>query len=308
MNVSFRQLKAFVQTSQSGSFSAAAQVLGMTQPALSQQIRQMEETLGLALFHRTTRRVALTVAGQEMLDKARRTLHQVDDFNRHADDLHAGRQGTLTLGVIASVACSLLPQALVGFAAACPGVRLLFEEEPAALLLERVRHGELELGWGLYPTPHDDLAFEPLGRDQMVAVMHTGHALAQRERVSWDDLRQHKLVSASRQSGVRIYAERAAEIAGVVLQPSYQTGSLSTGMALVRCGLGCAVMPALSLGSLNQDNVVVLPMEQPGVWREIGLIQRQGWPLSPAASAFAHLARNVIWPPTLPASQPLGPR
>jgi DNA-binding transcriptional LysR family regulator len=280
----------------------------MTQPALSQLIRQMEETMGLALFHRTTRRIALTVAGQEMLGKATRTLHQLDDFTRHANDLHAGRQGTLTLGVIASVACSLLPQALVGFAAACPGVRLLFQEEPAALLLERVRHGELELGWGLYPTPHDELTFEPLGRDQMVAVMHTDHPLAQRERVGWDDLRQHKLVSASRQSGVRIYSERAAETAGVVLQPSYQTDSLSTAIALVRCGLGCAVMPALSLGSLNQDKVVVRPMEQPGVWREIGLIQRQGWPLSPAASAFAHLARHVTWPPTLPADQPPGPR
>jgi DNA-binding transcriptional LysR family regulator len=308
MNVSIRQLKAFVQASQSGSFSAAAQVLGMTQPALSQLIRQMEDTLGLALFHRTTRRMALTVAGQEMLGKAKRTLHQLDDFKRHADDLHAGRQGTLTLGVIASVACSLLPQALVGFAAACPGVSLLFQEEPAALLLERVRHGELELGWGLYPTAHDELVFEPLGRDQMVAVMHAGHALAQRAHVGWDDLRQHKLVSASRQSGVRIYAERAAEAAGVLLQPSYQTGSLTTGMALVRCGLGCAVMPALSLGSLNLDNVVVRPMAQPGVWREIGLIQRQGWPLSPAAEVFAHLARQLTWPANLPADPAPWPR
>jgi DNA-binding transcriptional LysR family regulator len=205
------------------------------------------------------------------------------------------------------VACSLLPQALVGFAAACPGVSLLFQEEPAALLLDRVRHGELELGWGLYPTAHDELVFEPLGRDQMVAVMHAGHALAQRAHVGWDDLRQHKLVSASRQSGVRIYAERAAEAAGVLLQPSYQTGSLTTGMALVRCGLGCAVMPALSLGSLNLDHVVVRPM-QPGVWREIGLIQRQGWPLSPAAGVFAHLARQATWPANLPADPAPSPR
>ena len=154
MNLSFRQLQAFVQASQCGSFSAAADLIGVTQPALSQLIRQMEGELGLKLFHRTTRRISLTVAGREILGKAQRTVHQMEDLSRHAEDLHAGLQGTLSIAVIASVACSLFPLALAQFDRLCPGVALVFQEEPASLLLERVRDGDVELGWGLYPTTH----------------------------------------------------------------------------------------------------------------------------------------------------------
>lgn len=305
MNLSLRQLQAFVHASQCGSFSGAAQLMGVTQPALSLLIRQMEDALGLALFHRTTRRITLTVAGQELLAKAQRTLHQLEDLNRHAEDLHAGRQGTLTIAVITSVACGLLPQALAQFARACPGVAMLFQEEPASVLLERVRLGEVELGWGLYPTAHEDLNFEPLNSDQMVAVMHVDHPLARSDTVTWQALRQHKLISASRQSGVRIYSDRASQAAGISLQPSYQTGSLSTAIALVRSGLGCAVMPSLSLASLNTSDIKVCTMEKPGTWRDIGLVQRRGWKLSPSASVFADLIRQVSRPLPAPKAQAL---
>ncbi|MBT9550612.1 MAG: LysR family transcriptional regulator [Hydrogenophaga sp.] len=296
MNLSFRQLQAFVHASQCGSFSAAADLMGVSQPALSQLIRQMEDELGLPLFHRTTRRISLTVAGREILGKAQRTVRQMEDLSRHAEDLHAGLQGTLTIAVIASVACSLFPLVLAQFDRLCPGVALVFQEEPASLLLERVRHGDVELGWGLYPTAHEELVFEPLGRDQMVAAIHADHPLALRESVTWRALRQHKVISASRQSGVRIYSDRAAQAAGVEIRPSYQTGSLSTAIALVRNGVGCAVLPALALDGMNLSDIVVRPMEKPGVWREIGLVQRRGWPLSPSASLFAGLIRQVSRP------------
>lgn len=293
MNLSYRQLQAFVHASQCGSFSAAAVLMGVTQPALSQLIRQLEDTLGLPLFHRTTRRMSLTVAGREMLGKAQRALHQLEDISRHAEDLHAGRKGTLNIAVIASVACSLFPLVLARFFKLCPGVSLVFQETTAEVLLERVRTSEVELGWGLYPTVHEDLDFEPLVSDQMVAVMHANHPLAQRDTVTWHALRQHKLISASRQSGVRIYADRASLAAGVALQPSLQTDSLSTGIGLVRHGLGCAVMPSLSLASLNLMNIKVCAMERPGTWRDIGLVRRKGWSVSPSASLFADLVREV---------------
>ncbi len=293
MNLAFRQLQAFVNVSQCGSFSAAAALMGVTQPALSQLIRHMEETLGLPLFHRTTRRLSLTVAGTEILGKAQSALQQLEDISRRAEDLHAGRQGTLTIGVIASVACSLFPLVLARFSKLCPGVSLVFQEVPAEVLLERVRFGGVELGWGLYPTVHEDLSFEPLVSDQLVALMHTDHPLAQRDIVTWQALRQHKLISASRQSGVRIYADRASLAAGVALQPNLQTDSLSTGIALVRNGLGCAVMPALSLANLNLANIKVCAMERPGTWRDIGLIQRRGWSISTSAGVFADLVREV---------------
>jgi LysR family transcriptional regulator, carnitine catabolism transcriptional activator len=293
MNISLRQLQAFVYACKYGSFSEAAQAMGMTQPGLSQLIKQMEKALGLKVFHRTTRQLVLTVAGREMLERAQRTLLQFDEFKGHAEDLHAGRQGTLKIAVITSVACSLLPPVLQAFSRTCPGVKLIFEEEPAELLLSTVRQGAVELGWGLNTTPSDDLVFEPLYRDRMMALMPIQHELASRERLTWHDLNQYPLISASRHSGVRIYSERAAENAGVQLQPSYLTDTLSTAIALVRHCLGCAAMPALSLQSLNLDQIAVRPLEEPEVWREVGLVRRRGWPLSPSALSFAQLVRQA---------------
>ena len=300
MNLSVRQLRAFVLAAQHGSFSAAATEMGVTQPGISLLIRQLEDELGLQLFHRTTRRIELTVVGREMLDSASRTLNQLGALERHAQDLHCGQQGRLNIGVIASVACSLFPPALAKFQKTSPGVKLEFHEEQATPLLERVRNGELEIGWGLYPSPQPDLLFEPLYRDPMVVLMHETHALAGREHVSWSALKNHRFISASLQSGVRIYTDRAAAAAGIEIRPTYITPSLTTAIGLVRQQIGCAVLPMLPLENLNLDQLVMRRLERPGIWRENGLITQKDRPLSPAAQAFVEAARATASRYTLP--------
>ena len=293
MNLSVRQLRAFVLGAKHLSFSAAAAEMGITQPGFSLLIRQFEEEIGLQLFHRTTRRIELTVMGQEMLEKARRTLNQIGELERQANNLQQGLQGSLQIGVIASVACSLFPHALAAFQQQCPGVKVDFHEVQAAPLLASVLDGEFELGWGLYPSPQPELDFEPLYRDPMIVLMHESHPLARREHVTWRALRSHPFISASKQSGVRIYAERAAAAVGVEIQPAHITPSLSTAVGLVRQQVGCAVMPLLPLENLNLERLVIRRLERPGIWRENGLLTRKGWPLSPAAQAFMAVARTA---------------
>ncbi len=300
MNLSVRQLRAFVLAAEHGSFSAAAAEMGVTQPGISLLIRQLEDELGLQLFHRTTRRLELSVMGRDMLDSARRTLNQLGALERHAQDLHRGQQGRLDVGVIASVACSLFPPTLARFQKQCPGVKLEFHEEQAAPLLERLRNGELEIGWGLYPSPQPELMFEPLYRDPMIVLMHEDHALASREHVTWSALRKHQFISASLQSGVRIYTDRAAAAAGIEMRPAYTTPSLTTAIGLVRQQIGCAVLPLLPLENLNLERLVMRRLERPGIWRENGLITSKDRRLSPAAQAFVEAARLTASRYTLP--------
>lgn len=294
MKISLRQLEAFTAVAHAGSFSGAAQALGMTQPAFSQLVAQLEKEAGLILFRRTTRKVELTAAGQDMLPTVQRALRQFADVARHVENLHTGAHGTLTIGVISSVACSLLPLALAEFARQCPKIKVGLTEEPAELLVKCVLAGEVELGWGLPLENQPELEFEPLTSDPLVVIMHESHPLTELRRVTWRALRKHKLIAGSRKSGVRIFADSIVEHhEGIELNNTYQTASLSTAISLVRNNLGCAVFPKLGLQPLKLDQIVVRPLEQPTVVREIGLLSRKGWPQSPVTKLFEKIARST---------------
>jgi LysR family carnitine catabolism transcriptional activator len=307
MNVTVRQLHAFVLGAEVSSFSAAAARMGITQPGYSLLIRQLEGELGVRLFHRTTRHVELTQPGHELLQSARRTLQQLEETCRRAEDLRDLRQGTLQLAVAPSVACSLLPAVLADFSAAHPGVRMSILEAQAVGFAESVRSGQAEIGLGLLLQMDEALSFEPLFRDHLVVVLHRAHALASRASVSWRALARFSYISVTTQSSVRVHADQAAASAGLALHPAYEVDSLTTAVGLVRAGLGYAVLPSLPLGSLELGEAVARPIEQPKAWRTIGLVTRRQFKLSPAAVAFAGIVRtkavdfSTVAPPKRPA-------
>lgn len=299
MNLTIRQLRAFTLGAQFTSFSEAAARMGITQPGYSLLIRQLEEELGMPLFRRTTRRVELTQAGREILQSAQRTLQQLDETCRRAEDFRDARQGTLNLAFIPSVGCSLLPPTLSHFVEAYPGIRLAFHEAQAVGFAERVRSGQAEIGLGLLLQPDEQLVLEPLMRDHLVALLHARHPLASRASVTWKALARFNCISVTTQSSVRVHADRAAAVAGVDIKPTYVLDSLTTAVGLVRAGLGYAVLPSLALRSMDLGGAVARVVEHPRAWREIGLLTRGQFSLSPAATAFAAIAREVA--PMLPA-------
>ena len=293
MNVSLRQLRAFMLGAECASFSAAAARMGMTQPGYSLLIRQLEEELGLRLFQRTTRRVEPTQAGLDLLPYARRTLQSMEETCRRAEDARELRSGTLRLAVVPSVACGLLPAILLRFRAAYAGIRLELREEQAVNFAEMVRSSRSEIGLGPLMQADDALAFEPLLSDHLVVLLPREHPLANRPRIGWRTLAGYDYISVTTQSSIRVRADEAAAEAGLVLRPSYEVDSLTTAVGLVRAGLGYAMLPSLALESLNVVQVVVRPMENPRARRHIGLLSRQPAELSPVAGAFASLARDI---------------
>lgn len=293
MNLTVRQLRAFTLGASVASFSEAAARMGMTQPGYSLLIRQLEEEVGMALFRRTTRRVELTEAGREILQSAQRTLQQLDETCRRAEDFRDARQGTLNLAFVPSVGCSLLPPILSGFAEAHPGIKLVFHEAQAVGFAERVRSGQAEIGLGLLVDPDEHLAFESLMRDCLVALLPARHPLTARSIVTWKALARFNAILVTNQSSVRVHADRAAAAAGVDIEPTYVLDSLTTAVGLVRAGLGYAVLPSLALRSMDLSGAVARPVEQPRARRDIGLLTRAQFTLSPAATAFAAIAREI---------------
>jgi DNA-binding transcriptional LysR family regulator len=301
MNVTVRQLRAFALGAELNSFSGAAGRMGMTQPGYSLLIRQLEEEIGMALFRRTTRRVELTEAGREILQSVQHTLRQLDETCRRAEDFRDARQGTLNLAFVPSVGCSVLPPILSCFAKAHPGIKLVFHEAQAVGFAERVRSGQAEIGLGLMLQDEAVFSFEPLMRDCLVALLPPQHPLAVRSTVTWKALARFNSILVTNQSSVRVHADRAAAAAKVAIEPTYVLDSLTTAVGMVRAGLGYAILPSLALRSLELDGIVSRMVEQPSARRDIGLLTRSRFTLSPAAAAFAAIAREVT------ADYPVGP-
>lgn len=294
MNVTVRQLRAFILGAQCGSFSAAAKMMAITQPGYSLLIRQLEEELGVKLFDRTTRRVELSIAGRQLIGSAERTLAQLDDTCRRAQDLSEGKLGTLSIAIVPSVACSLLPHALKVFTGKHPLIRLVFLEEVATDFARRVSRGEAEIGLGLLLDDDDALTLEPLIEDELVAVFDENHPLGKREVITWRSLGEFEYIAVSSQSGVRVQADRASKVAGVEIKASYEANSHTTAIGLVKASLGFAIVPRIVLDSLNLDGVLVSNIVEPRTTRILGLVTRTGYSLSPAAQAFRDAARTSV--------------
>ncbi len=286
MNVTLRQLRAFVAVAQAGGFTPAAERLHVTQSALSVTIRGLEGELGLRLFDRTTRAVALTDAGREFYPFAEKTLEDLLSAVAHSRELAELRRGRVTVAATTLVASILLPQAIAQFGAAYPGIRIVLRDgAPPDRIGAMVASAEVDLG--IAPTAGgSDLSAIPLIVDTLELACPRGHPLARRARVSWRDLAGQPLISLSGEHAIRQLVERHLAGAGIRLDPAHEVAFLSTAMGLVDAGLGVAVLPSHARPLAAMHHIEFRRLGAPLVRRDVQLLSRRGRALSPAAAHF----------------------
>ena len=294
MSISLRQLRAFAMAMETGSFGRAAARLHLSQPALTVQIRTLEETLGLTLFDRSARGVRPTEAGRTLAQSFARILEELDQVVAGAREQAARRSGTVQLAVLPSVAATVLPVALARLRQAHPAIRVLVRDAVARRVSEMLKAGEAELGIGTLPGPDPELTVETLFEDELVAVLPPGHALARRKKLTPAILAAEPLVLTEPGSSVRQLAERAFAEAGLVLRPAYEATYMSTAVALVRAGLGVGVLPATALDLQLAPLLELRPIPVPSMRRHILLLARRNSSLSPAAEALAEVLRATV--------------
>lgn len=242
-----RNLLAFVAVAEELHFGRAAQRLHISQPPLSQQIRQFEQEIGAPLLVRTTRSVQLTPAGRLLLERARQLMAEADAA-LHAVRRHArGDEGVLTLGFTHSTVYRVLPRALQAFREAFPDVVLQLRQLTSDVLVEDVRHGRLDVALLRFSASMDgtDLQTRVVTHDPMVLVLSLGHPLAALPRVPVQSLQGLPWVGYEPQ-GARYFHELEARVlASAQVQPHVQYHSLlPTLLALVEAGMGAALVPA----------------------------------------------------------------
>jgi DNA-binding transcriptional LysR family regulator len=294
--VELRHLRYFVAVAEELHFRRAAERLHVSQPPLSQQIRQLEAELGVTLFERNRRRVELTAAGAVLLGEARQVLAAVE----HAVDLTRraarGEAGALAVGFVGSAMYGRLPDVVREFHAARPAVELRLREFSTGDALDALVEGRIDVGVVRPGHAQVDGALDVtvVAREPVVAALPAGHALAGASRVDLADLAGEAFVLLSRREAPGLHGALTDAMAASHVAPAevQEVSELRTVLGLVSAGVGVSLVPASVAGG-ERSGVVFRPLRgrAPGV--ELALAWRRG-DGSPALAAFLELARDGL--------------
>ncbi len=294
MNITLKQIKAFLAVAQSGSFTAAANRLHLTQSAVSVLISQLERQFGLRLFDRTTRLVQPTDAGRDFYSVAERVLADLHHALSSSQELVAKKRGRVAVAATPLMASILLPKAIAQYTALYPGISVILKDTLAAQIQSKVREGEVDFGIGTYEKSGRELSAETLMADTLVLICPAAHPLARKTRVAWRDLAGHPLIELTRDNSVGLLVSDCLAEAGVGVHAGYEVSFLSTVVAMVDAGLGVAVLPSYAKPITRLYNIQVRKLVNPEIRREISFLTRQGRSLSAAAQSLKSFLKTYV--------------
>ena len=282
INLSTRELFAFVTLAEQRSFTRAAVLCHLSQPAFSALIQALECSVGARLFDRTTRSVEPTAEGQLLLEPARRLLRDAGDALDDVRDHVARRRGRVSIAVLPALAAGWLPPLLAAFHAENPGVELDVADVLSEACIERVRSGRADFALASTRSDSPELRTEAFCSDRFHVVCRIDHALAAGNgALTLEKVVSYPIVQLSRSSSVRQYVEAA--IYPRQLRTTMELDQLSTVAGMVRAGLGVTVVPTLTLFHFKHPELVIRPLDAPGLARQIFVVRRADRSLGSAA-------------------------
>lgn len=288
--IEIRQLRYFQAVAQELHFSRAAARLFIAQPALSRQIRQLEETIGTPLFFRTQRRVELTAAGVLFLERTNRLLEEVDRAARDAQRVGSGKAGHLTLGFIHSSTYGLLPQIIGRFHQLYPDIELDLRELSINAQILALTRGTIDIGL-LRPQPMPQtIEMLPIMKDHFLLAVPRKHRFASRNSIHLRELNHESVIMFSKPSSPLFHARITAmcQEAEITLEVAQHATQIHTIVGLVGAGIGIAIVPGIArnLRSRNVSYPSILDDIQPV---DVALAWSKG-KRTPTAQSFCDVA------------------
>lgn len=290
MNITLKQLQAFVEIASQGSFTKAAKRLLVSQPALTVTVRELESELGVRLFDRTTRRVQLTREGAGFLPMAERILSDVRTAIEDVREVAERRRGKVRLVCLPSVARDVLPPVLAEYSEAFPGITVHLHDANASAVQNRVKNREVDFGIASAWSRDEDLSFTPILHDRFHLVCRNDHPLAESETpLRWEDLDGWTFLGLAPDTGIRPLLDKVASLPMNIQHPRYEVSNIATLDGLLAAGIGIAVLPSLAVPAASKAHYITRMMIEPELSREISLVQLRDRSLSPAAQSLAEM-------------------
>ncbi|MBT2300908.1 LysR family transcriptional regulator [Variovorax paradoxus] len=301
MNLTLRQLRAFDAVADTGSFTAAAARLHLTQSALSVLVRELEREMCVQLFDRHTRRVLLSEAGREFQPSVQRLLADLAGAVAGVTELRDQKKGVLRLAAPQLMACTLMPRVIAAYSARYPDIDVRLADTLPEHLLAGVLSGEAELAVG------QDVAVDPavierrtLFRDRHWLICPSDHVFAHRRQVRWSELGPYTFIAPTRDFRQRVLPELDAEARELMLRATTQEVSyMTTALGMVASGLGLTVCPTYSASLVKAHGLQMVKLDRPDFHREVCVYAASRRSLSPAAAGFVEMLEQFVRKPGL---------
>jgi LysR family transcriptional activator of glutamate synthase operon len=291
--VELRQLIAFKEVAGQCSFTAAASHLQLTQSAVSQQIKALEDECGVVLFDRSGRVVRLTDAGHVFLTHVERILAQVDNARVEMAEMAGGTRGHCRLASLPSIAAYLLPRALARFQQLYPRVELHLMESVQMRLLEWVQQGVVDFSILSLPVHDPSLESIALLRDEFVLMVPQDHALVHDKTVRLASLADERFILYPKGAGGRDLFVEACRQAGFEPCIAFESDDRETILGLVAAGVGITSVPRLIAHHTRVDGPVTVDITEPRLVREVGIVWRRNRYLPQAARHLIALLEKL---------------
>ena len=292
MNINFKLLGVFLSVAENASFRKAADQTHRSMPAVSMQIKQLEEQVGVALFQRTTRKVSLTDEGEKLLISARKALAELEIGLLQIQQSIDLQHGRLSFACVPTVASTRLPLILTTFAKMYPGITVHVRELANLELLDCVRRREVDFGIGPVPENTGELDFSPVFVDEYCAMLPKGYQDKGRDGISLRELCTLPLLMLSDASTFRGHLEKVLSANALEAKSNYEFAHVNTLIAMAEAGLGVALLPRIAIP--RKTPLKVVRVVNPGLSRTISVSTIRGHTLSPSASRLVDLFSQLI--------------
>ncbi|MFG1480103.1 LysR substrate-binding domain-containing protein [Xanthobacter sp. V4C-4] len=293
--MTLRELQYLIALADHRNFRRAAEACLVSQPTLSMQIRKLEEELGVPLVERAPRKVMLTPAGRDAVERARRILSEVDQMKEAARRSRAAEGGTLRLGVFPTLGPYLLPHVVPMIRARFPQLELALFEEKSADLIARLSAGTLDAAFLALPVHDHHLHAEFLFEEPFLLAVPRDHVLAQRRSLHLDELGQHNLMLLEDGHCLRDQALEVCQLSGAREKTEFRATSLETLRQMVVAGAGLTLLPMLATKNQPQrtDNIHLLDFVDSRPSRQIGLLWRKTSAMAALLMQVAEICRQL---------------
>lgn len=286
------RLRSFLAISEAGGFRRAAEMLGLSQPALTRQIQVLEAELGARLVHRDRQPVVLTEAGRFLAQHAGRLLAEAGFLRQEVQRLDGGRDPTLSVGVLQSMLEGVFASALVGWRRDWPGVPLRVQGFRSGPIMAEIIDGRQHLGFVGVPPTDPRLVWHPMVEDVFLAVLPPRHRLAQGEALpELAELATEGMVLPPPGFGLRDTVDVAFAKLGLTPRVTAELEGISAILALVRAGLGPSLLPASAVAGVT--GLVVRPLAQHAPRRNLGAVWHAGRRNDAAVEALVSAVENA---------------
>lgn len=250
MALNFHQLHIFFTVAERGSFSAAAQALHMTQPAVTMQVQSLEDYFGTKLLQRSTKRIELTEAGRALMPYAQRSIELIRDTDQTMSAFTKQLKGRLQLGSSLTIGEYILPRLLGPFGREYPQITISMKVMNTAQIMEDILNHQLNFGLIEAPVNHPDMHMEAVMSDELVLVVGRDHPLAETDAVTLDEAMQHPFVLREQGSGTRLVMEeqlKRKKIDPASMKIVMELGSTGAVKSAVEAGLGLSILSVSSI-------------------------------------------------------------